>query len=107
MESYDINNSQVEGIDKVNTNLTIGKAALVHSIIQESSLIYERKALKTSIPKNIRQKLRLLSTKAETLPSQCRSSHLAKPTSGFGCHPQLHPPFSQPNRLFGRCCQCR
>ena len=46
MESYDINTSQVEGIDKEHTTLTVGKAALVHSIIQEGSPTYERKALK-------------------------------------------------------------
>ena len=55
MESYNINTSQVEGIDKEHTRLTVGKAALVHSIIQEGSPTYERKALKKSIPKHIRK----------------------------------------------------
>ena len=55
MELYDIHTSQVEGIDKVHTKLTIGKAALFHSIIQDSSPIYERKALKISIHKNKRK----------------------------------------------------
>ena len=33
MESYDINTSKVKRIDKEYTKLTVGKVALIHSII--------------------------------------------------------------------------
>ena len=55
MESYEINTSQVEGIDKEHTRLTVGKAALVHSIIQDGSPTFERKAFKKSYSKNIKK----------------------------------------------------
>ena len=52
MESYDVTSSNIEGIDKEHTPLALGKAALVHSIIQEDSKKFHRRALKTSYARN-------------------------------------------------------
>ena len=51
-ETYDISTSVVDGINKIHTPLSLGKAALVHSITQETSRTYHRSALKKSYPKN-------------------------------------------------------
>ena len=42
----------IEGTDKEHTPVALGKAAQVHSIVQEDCPIFDRKALKTSYLKN-------------------------------------------------------
>ena len=59
MEKYNITTINIEGIDEEHTPLAIGKAALVHSIVQEDCPSFERKALKTSYPKNTAENLKV------------------------------------------------
>ena len=50
MEEYDISSSNIEGVDEEHSRLSLGKAALVHSITQEEEPIFHRSALKSSNP---------------------------------------------------------